>query len=425
MSKIDDLIAKLCPNGVEYKTLGNCITKNIGGGTPSRSNPDYWDGDILWASVGDLSVPGKFIHTTRAKITSEGLKNSPSNIISRGDVIVAVKISPGKMKIAAEDIAINQDLRGLSLYEFIDNSFLIYYFQTISIIGNGTIVKGITTEALERIRIPVPPLEIQREIVKVLDTFTKLEAELEAELAAELEARRRQYHYYRDQLLNFEKLFPEQRKLGERERERERERETVKWMTLGELGEFIRGNGLQKKDISEHETELGAIHYGQIYTLYGTYTYKTESFVKFPNAKNLRKAKTNDLIIATTSENDTDVCKAVAWLGKENIAVSSDACIYRHSLDPQYVAYFFQSEQFQIQKRSNITGTKVRRVSPSCMASFLIPVPSLKRQQEIIAILDKFDALVNDLSSGLPAEIVARRKQYKYYRDRLLTFKEA
>ena len=220
MSKIDDLIAKLCPNGVEYKTLGNCITKNIGGGTPSRSNPDYWDGDILWASVGDLSVPGKFIHTTRAKITSEGLKNSPSNIISRGDVIVAVKISPGKMKIAAEDIAINQDLRGLSLYEFIDNSFLIYYFQTISIIGNGTIVKGITTEALERIRIPVPPLEIQREIVKVLDTFTKLEAELEAELAAELEARRRQYHYYRDQLLNFEKLFPEQRKLGERERER-------------------------------------------------------------------------------------------------------------------------------------------------------------------------------------------------------------
>ncbi len=200
MSRIDELIAELCPDGVSFQSLGDCITKNAGGGTPSRSNPNYWGGDILWASVGDLSIAGNFIHTTRATITNEGLKNSPSNIVPRGDVIVAVKISPGKMKIAAKDIAINQDLRGLSLKSFIDSSFLTYYFQTLSIIGNGTIVKGITTDTLERLRIPVPPLEVQREIVKVLDAFTKLEAELEAEL----EARRRQYQYYRDTLLSFD-----------------------------------------------------------------------------------------------------------------------------------------------------------------------------------------------------------------------------
>jgi len=199
MSRIDELIAELCPEGVEFKVLGECITKNTGGGTPSRSVASYWEGNIPWASVGDLSIPGNFIHSTRSSITEEGLKNSPSNLISRGDIIVAVKISPGKMKIAAADIAINQDLRGLKLCAFINSSFLTYYFQTLSIVGNGTIVKGITTDTLEKIRVPVPPLEIQREIVKVLDTFTKLEADLEAEL----KARRQQYKYYRDQLLSF------------------------------------------------------------------------------------------------------------------------------------------------------------------------------------------------------------------------------
>jgi type I restriction enzyme S subunit len=199
MNKIEKLIAELCPDGVEFKPLGECITKNTGGGTPSRSVASYWGGDIPWASVGDLSIPGNFIYATRASITTDGLKNSPSNIIPRGDVIVAVKISPGKMKIAARDIAINQDLRGLSLPGFLDSSFLTYYFQTISVVGNGTIVKGITTDTLERIKIPIPPLAIQNEIVKILDTFSKLEAELEAEL----EARKKQYEYYRNELLTF------------------------------------------------------------------------------------------------------------------------------------------------------------------------------------------------------------------------------
>jgi len=105
MNQIDTLIAQLCPGGVAFKYLGDCITKNTGGGTPSRSVSAYWNGDIPWASVGDLSIPGNYICTTRASITSDGLKNSPSNIISSGDVIVAVKISPGKMKIAAKNIA--------------------------------------------------------------------------------------------------------------------------------------------------------------------------------------------------------------------------------------------------------------------------------------------------------------------------------
>ena len=192
----------------------------------------------------------------------------------------------------------------------------------------------------------------------------------------------------------------------------------VEYKKLGQLGEFIRGSGLQKKDITDFDNGFGAIHYGQIYTYYSIHTNKTKSFVASAHSKNLKKAKSGNLVIATTSENDTDVCKAVAWLGKKDIAVSSDACIYRHSLEPKYVAYFFQSEQFQLQKLGNFTGTKVRRVSPSCMAKFLIPVPPLEIQREIVKVLDTF----TKLEAELEAELEARRRQYHYYRDQLLNF---
>lgn len=192
---------------------------------------------------------------------------------------------------------------------------------------------------------------------------------------------------------------------------------------MGEVGTFVRGNGLQKKDFTEGG--VGCIHYGQIYTHYGTYTDRTKSFVSNEFAKKLRKAKAGDLIIATTIENDEDVCKAVAWLGHDEIAISGDAYTYQHSLNPKYVAYFFMTEQFQKQKRPYITGTKVRRVSGESLSKIIIPVPPIEVQERIVAILDKFDALVNDISIGLPAELNARRQQYEHYRDKLLTFKEA
>lgn len=189
---------------------------------------------------------------------------------------------------------------------------------------------------------------------------------------------------------------------------------------MNELGVFTRGSSLQKSDFAE--SGVGCIHYGQLYTHYGTYAYKTKTFVSEEFAKKARKAKQGDLVIATTSENDEDVCKAVAWLGKDEIAVSSDACFYSHTLNPKYVAYFFQTEDFQKQKRPFITGTKVRRVNADNLAKIKIPVPPLEEQERIVGILDKFDALVNDISIGLPAEIKMRQQQYEYYRDLLLTF---
>ncbi len=250
---------------------------------------------------------------------------------------------------------------------------------------------------LKKLQIPLPPLSVQQEIVRILDKFTQLEAELEAEL----DCRKQQYEYYRDMLLTYDE-------------------NQVEWKTLGEVGTFVRGKGLQKKDLIA--SGVPAIHYGQIYTYYGVYAYKTKSFVSEDFAQKARKAQCGDLVIATTSENDEDVCKAVAWLGDEKVVVSSDACFYTHTMNPKYVAYYFQTEHFQKQKKVFITGTKVRRVNADDLAKITIPIPPIEEQERIAGILDKFDTLVNSISEGLPREIELRRKQYEYYREKLLSF---
>lgn len=276
----------------------------------------------------------------------------------------------------------------------------------------GAGIPALHTANILGISIPIPcpdnptkSLDIQHKIVEILDKFTALEVELEVEL----DCRKRQYEYYRNQLLSFDILNKWGQKLND-----------VKIMTLGEIGTFVRGSGLQKKDLTTQG--IPAIHYGQIYTYYGTYAKKTKSFVSQEFALKARKAKHGDLIIATTSENDEDVCKAVAWLGDEDIAVSNDACFYDHTMNPKYIAYYFQTELFQSQKRKFITGTKVRRVNAKDLAKIKIPLPPLSVQREIVEILDKFDTLCNSISEGLPKEIELRRKQYEYYRNQLLTF---
>ena len=198
----------------------------------------------------------------------------------------------------------------------------------------------------------------------------------------------------------------------------------VEWLPLGELGDFIRGNGLQKKDFVE--SGFPAIHYGQIYTRYGLSADKTFTYVLPELANKLRKAQKNDLLLATTSENDEDVVKPLAWLG-DNVAISGDMMLFRHEQNVKYLAYFFQSEIFQTQKMKYITGAKVRRVSSGDLSKIKIPIPSsnnpeksLTIQSEIVRILDKFTALTAELT----AELNMRKKQYNYYRDQLLSFKE-
>ena len=200
---IAGLVKTLCPDGVEYRSLKDVVAKNYGGGTPSKSKAEYWGGGIPWASVGDLSDDVLEVTDTRSKITEEGVKGSSTNVVPAGSVIVAIKINPGRMKIAGMDLAINQDIRGLVLNDSMNARFLTYYFRTLVFAGHGTIVKSITNKHLMETKIPVPPMEIQEAIVDILDRFDALTSSLSEGLPAELAARRSQYEYYRDQLLTF------------------------------------------------------------------------------------------------------------------------------------------------------------------------------------------------------------------------------
>jgi len=166
------------------------------------------------------------------------------------------------------------------------------------------------------------------------------------------------------------------------------------------------------------------IHYGQIYTRYGTYAKETLTFVSNEVAEKSKKASTNDIVMAVTSENVEDVCKCVAWLGDSDIAVSGHTAIIKHNQNAKYLAYYFQTNHFFKQKEKLAHGTKVIEVTPDALNDVIIPIPPLEEQERIVSILDKLDTLVNDLTSGIPAEIEARQKQYEYYRDKLLTFKE-
>jgi type I restriction enzyme S subunit len=194
----------------------------------------------------------------------------------------------------------------------------------------------------------------------------------------------------------------------------------VPFQELGKLGEFIRGRRFTKRDYVKDG--LGAIHYGEIYTDYGTAATATRSFVR-PELKNsLRLAKTGDLVIAATGENVKDVCKAVAWIGDDEIAIHDDCYIFRHGLEPKYVSYFFQSSAFRDQKVKFASESKVVRVSGSSMAKIRMPVPPPEVQREIVSVLDSFALLEAELEATLGAELAARRRQYEHYRDSLLTF---
>jgi type I restriction enzyme S subunit len=182
--------------------MGELLERNIGGGTPSAGNPDFWGGSIPWLSVGDLSTDACYVETTRKSITQIGLERSSSNLVPFGSLIVAVKISPGKMKLAAREMAINQDLRGLVFMPSVDPKFIYYFFQTIDLSSNGTIVQGITKRYLESIPIPLVSLEIQKQISDALDHMVDLQESLQTEILL----RKVQYEFYRDKLLTFKEL---------------------------------------------------------------------------------------------------------------------------------------------------------------------------------------------------------------------------
>lgn len=187
----------------------------------------------------------------------------------------------------------------------------------------------------------------------------------------------------------------------------------VSYLPFSKVGTFSRGGGPQKKDFQE--SGVGCIHYGQIYTFYGTSATVTNEFVSPQVAAKSRMANPGDVVIAVTGENDEDLARGVAWLGDAPVAVSNHTLIFDSSLDPRFVSYFLQTSMFDKQKRKHITGTKVRSIAASAFEKIYLPVPPLEIQLEIAKILDKF----TQLEAQLEAELGARKQQYEYYRHEL------
>ena len=392
MSKLQELIKELCPNGVVYTKLGDILDYE----QPTKyivENTEYDNSyDIPVLTAGQTFILGYTNEKFGIYLAS---KENPTIIFDDFTTSFHWVDFDFKVKSSA--------MKMLRPKETFGGSFKYVFYA----------MKCIKYEAVDHSRhwiskysqfeIPIPPIEVQEEIVSILNNFTNIAAELQAEL----QARQEQYEYYRDKLLNLSNI-------------NRRGCASVTWMKMREIGIFIRGNGLQRKDFTD--SGVPCIHYGQIYTYYGTSATKTKSFISEETAKKCKKANCGDLIFATVSENVEDVCKCVAWLGKDAICISGDSLAFHHSQNPKYLSYYLQTQEFFDYKRSRVTGTKVIRLHQSKLEQFEIPIPSLEEQARIVSILDKFETLVSDLSQGLPAEIAAVQEQYEYYRDKLLSF---
>ncbi|WP_026843309.1 restriction endonuclease subunit S [Citrifermentans bremense] len=406
MSQMDQLIAELCPRGVEHKTLGDVGVFARGNGLQKKDLTESGIGAIHYGQL--YTHYGVWATETKSFVSPELAKKLRRARV--GDLVIATTsendadVCKAVAWLGEADIAISGD--AYIYRHMLEPKYVAYFFQSEQFRAQkmhhitGAKVKRISGESMAKFRIPVPPLEVQREIVKVLDAFTNLEAELEAEL----EARRRQYQYYRDALLAFSD-------------------QDVRWATMAEVGKFIRGRRFTKADYAEKG--VACIHYGEIYTHYGTSANKVISHVRAEMKATLRFAKPGDVVITDVGETVEDVGKAVAWIGTEDVAIHDHCYAFRHSMNPRFVSYCMQTTSFIAEKAKYVARTKVNTLLMDGFSKIHIPVPPLDVQERIVDILDKFDAMVNDLSNGLPAEIKARRQQYAHYRDRLLSFREA
>lgn len=382
MNKIETLIKELCPNGVEWKDLGELCKIETGK-----------------LNANEAMEGGKFPFFTTAKEISwiNTYRWDAEALLIAGNANVGdIKYYSGKFEAYQRTYVLTE------FSERIHVKYLYHYIRYdlkryLELNTKKGAMSYIVLSTLKEFIIPIPPLEIQEEIVKILDKFT----DYVTELTTELTLRQKQYHYYQDELFTFEN-------------------EEVEWKRFDEVCEIIRGNGLQKKDfVSEG---VPCIHYGQIYTYYGITANETKSFVSNTVSEKLKKASYGDIILATTSENIEDVGKSLVWLGEEEVCIGGHSCILKTNQNSEYINHYLRTTQFQKQKERLVIGTKVIELYPKKIGTILIPIPSPETQLRISEILNGFNNLCNSFGEGLPKEIELRQKQYEFYRDKLLSF---
>lgn len=385
---------------VEWKEIKE-IFETRNGYTPSTANESFWEGgNIPWFKMEDIRDNGNILNDSYLHITHNAIKGK--GLFKANSILLATSATIGEHALIEVEHLSNQRFTNFypkKEYEQLINMHYAYYYmflidewckQHVNQGGFASVDMG----GLYKLSFPVPPISEQERIVGILDTFTASIDNLKEQIAQ----RRKQYEYYRDQLLDLEG------------------KEGVEMKKLGEIGEFIRGNGIQKSDFVEEG--FSCIHYGQIHARYGFSAEETISKIDEALYKKCKKAKKGDVVLATTSEDVEGVAKPFVWLGDDEAAVSGDAFIYHHNQIGKFMGYQFMTHRFMQFKVKYATGAKVVRISGDNMAKFEVALPSIEEQSRIVSILDTFEASI----SNLEAHLSLREKQYEYYRNKLLTF---
>ena len=394
MNKLSDLINKLCPNGVEYKTLEKCcnildnMRKPITKSAREKGNYPYYGANGIQDYVSNYIFDGKFI-----------LVGEDGSVINRnGNPIVTW--AEGK-------IWVNNHAHIIEEIEGIQLRYLYYYIQTINVANliHGNIPK-LNQGDFRKLRIAVPPMEIQLEIVRILDKFTKIEMELEFKLETELEARKKQYEYYRNKLLNFDETanpcgcthtHTHTHTHGYFYRQR------IEYIKLKDIAEIGTGSSNTNEELEN-----------------GKYPF----FVRSPIVRYKNDYEYDEKAIITSGDG--------VGVGKIFHLINGKYALHQRAyrihiinveFKTEFIYYYMKAKFYKYIKEKSFHSsvTSIRR---PMLNDFLVPKISIEEQERIVKILDKFEKICNDILEGLPAEIEARQQQYEYYRDKILTFKE-
>jgi type i restriction enzyme ecoR124II specificity protein len=381
MSRLTELIEELCPDGVEFRPLSDLVR--------IRNGCDY-----KTLSPGNVPVYGSGGVMTHV---SEALGEGPTVLIPRKGSLDNIFFVEGEFwtvdTIFYTEIA--SDL---------DPKFFYYKMKTmhLSQMNEAAGVPSMNQRKLGRIQIPVPPLEVQREIVRILDQFTTLEAELEAEL----EARKAQYEHYRNHLLSYESLAA---------------RGPVEMVRLGDVVSISRG--ASPRPISKYVTQGEGIPWIKIGDVdpQGKFVTGTAERITSAGANKARRVLPGEFILSNSMSFGRPYILQIEGCVHDGWLILSD--VTDHWI-PDFLYHSLRTDDVQRQFEQLASGGTVRNLNSRVIESVELCLPSKVVQEQVVSVLDRFDALVNDISSGLPAEIAARRAQYEHYRDRLLSFPE-